>query len=185
MADAAPNIDELSPEEQLELLERLWDRLSRQPERIPITDAQKQELERRLADLVSARSLCLPCRDDRTPGRQRSCLSCRVPRHETCPSPPVSLRTVLSARRRRDRGCRVFSRQTKPKDVALSQVTQNNEMLTGGGGCCCERGKRHPDKMDALLPGARVRAGMRLPSGNARVIRRRRRLRSKREAAQQ
>jgi len=60
MADAAPNIDELSPEEQLELLERLWDRLSRQPERIPITDAQKQELERRLADLVSARSSCLP-----------------------------------------------------------------------------------------------------------------------------
>ena len=33
----------------------------------------------------------------------------------------------------------MFSRQTKPKDVALSQVTQNNEMLTGGGGCCCER----------------------------------------------
>lgn len=33
------------------MLERLWDRLSRQPERIPITDPQEQELERRLADL--------------------------------------------------------------------------------------------------------------------------------------
>jgi len=51
MADAALNIDGLSPEEQLELLERLWDRLSRHPERVPITDPQRQELERRLADL--------------------------------------------------------------------------------------------------------------------------------------
>jgi len=38
------DIAKLSPEERLELLERLWDSLS--PEAIPMTDAQKEELDR-------------------------------------------------------------------------------------------------------------------------------------------
>lgn len=43
------NIATLSPDERLELLEQLWDSLS--AEAIPMTDAQTEELDRRLDDL--------------------------------------------------------------------------------------------------------------------------------------
>ena len=43
------DIANLSPEERLGLLEQLWDSLS--PEAIPMTDAQKEELDRRLDEL--------------------------------------------------------------------------------------------------------------------------------------
>ena len=43
------DIAKLSPEERLELLEQLWDSLS--PEAVPMTDAQKEELDRRLDEL--------------------------------------------------------------------------------------------------------------------------------------
>ena len=43
------DIAKLSPEERLELLEQLWDSLA--PEAVPMTDAQKEELDRRLDEL--------------------------------------------------------------------------------------------------------------------------------------
>ena len=43
------DIANLSPEERLGLLEQLWDSLS--PEAISMTDAQKEELDRRLDEL--------------------------------------------------------------------------------------------------------------------------------------
>ena len=43
------DIAKLSAKERLELLEELWDSLS--PEAIPMTDAQKEELDRRLDEL--------------------------------------------------------------------------------------------------------------------------------------
>ena len=43
------DIAKLSPEERLELLEQLWDSLS--AEAIPLTDAQRDELDRRLDEL--------------------------------------------------------------------------------------------------------------------------------------
>jgi putative addiction module component (TIGR02574 family) len=43
------DIAKLSPAERLELLEQLWDSLS--PEAIPMTEAQKDELDRRLDEL--------------------------------------------------------------------------------------------------------------------------------------
>jgi putative addiction module component (TIGR02574 family) len=45
------DIHKLSLEERLKLLEQLWDSLSDTPEAIPITDAQHEELNRRLDDL--------------------------------------------------------------------------------------------------------------------------------------
>jgi putative addiction module component (TIGR02574 family) len=45
------DIAKLSPEERLELLEQLWDSLSETPEAVPMTDAQREELDRRLDDL--------------------------------------------------------------------------------------------------------------------------------------
>jgi len=45
------NIANLSSEERLRLLEELWDSLAATPEAIPLTTAQREELDRRLDDL--------------------------------------------------------------------------------------------------------------------------------------
>jgi putative addiction module component (TIGR02574 family) len=45
------DITRLSPAERLELLERLWDSLSATPDAVPLTEAQREELDRRLDDL--------------------------------------------------------------------------------------------------------------------------------------
>jgi putative addiction module component (TIGR02574 family) len=49
----ALNIDTLSREEQLQLLERLWDKLSRDERNVPLTEGQRRELDRRLDELDS------------------------------------------------------------------------------------------------------------------------------------
>ena len=45
------DIASLSAEERLRLLEELWDSLSATPEAIPLTNAQHEELDRRLDEL--------------------------------------------------------------------------------------------------------------------------------------
>lgn len=45
------DIARLSPEERLRLLDELWESLSATPEAIPLTDAQRKELDRRLEEL--------------------------------------------------------------------------------------------------------------------------------------
>jgi putative addiction module component (TIGR02574 family) len=49
MSEPAIDIGRLSPEERLRLLEQLWDSLS--DEDVPLTEAQRRELDRRLDDL--------------------------------------------------------------------------------------------------------------------------------------
>lgn len=49
MGEPAIDVDRLSPEERLVLLERLWDSLSDQD--LPLTARQREELNRRLDDL--------------------------------------------------------------------------------------------------------------------------------------
>ncbi len=51
MSKPALNIGDLSPEERLRLIEELWDSLSDNPGAVPLTDAQREELDRRLDDL--------------------------------------------------------------------------------------------------------------------------------------
>jgi putative addiction module component (TIGR02574 family) len=51
MSKPALNIGDLSPEERLRLIEELWDSLSETPGNIPLTNAQREELDRRLDDL--------------------------------------------------------------------------------------------------------------------------------------
>ncbi len=51
MGHPAVNLDDLSPEEQLELLGELWDRLSQRPANVPLSPEQRQELDRRLDTL--------------------------------------------------------------------------------------------------------------------------------------
>lgn len=48
MGETPVRIEALSAEERLELLERLWDSLSRTPASVPLTDPQRVELDRRL-----------------------------------------------------------------------------------------------------------------------------------------
>lgn len=48
MGESSVKIEALSAQEQLELLERLWDSLSRTPANVPLTDPQRAELDRRL-----------------------------------------------------------------------------------------------------------------------------------------
>jgi len=45
------DIQALSPDQRLELIELLWDSLSSTPEAIPFTEAQRTELDRRLDEL--------------------------------------------------------------------------------------------------------------------------------------
>jgi putative addiction module component (TIGR02574 family) len=45
------DIATLSQEERLRLLEQLWDSLSSTPEAIPLTDPQREELDRRLDEV--------------------------------------------------------------------------------------------------------------------------------------
>ena len=41
MSKPALNLDDLSPEERLQLIEELWDSLSEKPEDVPLTDEQR------------------------------------------------------------------------------------------------------------------------------------------------
>ena len=47
----AINIAGLTVEERLQLLEELWENLSATPDAIPLTNAQREELDRRLDEL--------------------------------------------------------------------------------------------------------------------------------------
>ncbi len=51
MSKPALNISELSPEERLRLIEELWDTLNETAGTVPLTNAQREELDRRLDDL--------------------------------------------------------------------------------------------------------------------------------------
>jgi len=57
------DIDTLSREQQLELLERLWDSLSSAQEAIPLTDTQREELDRRLDELEREGPTGIPAAD--------------------------------------------------------------------------------------------------------------------------
>jgi putative addiction module component (TIGR02574 family) len=48
---ATIDIARLSFEERLRLLDELWESLSRTPDAIPMTEAQREELDRRLDEL--------------------------------------------------------------------------------------------------------------------------------------
>ena len=51
MAKPAINLDALTLEERLQLLEEVWDSLSGAPRSVPLTDAQREELDRRLDEI--------------------------------------------------------------------------------------------------------------------------------------
>ena len=64
MNEPAVRIESLSKDERLDLLERLWDSLSATPDEVPVTQAQRAELDRRSAaldrDVEKRRALGVP-----------------------------------------------------------------------------------------------------------------------------
>jgi len=60
---ATIDIASLSFEERLRLLDELWDSLSRTPEAIPLTSAQREELDRRLDELDRQGPVGIPWED--------------------------------------------------------------------------------------------------------------------------
>ncbi len=48
MANALPEINHLSKDERLSLMERLWESFERHSEDLPLTDTQRDELDRRV-----------------------------------------------------------------------------------------------------------------------------------------
>lgn len=48
---SALNVEDLSRDEKLELLDRLWESLGQDPEALPLTSSQQEELDRRLDEL--------------------------------------------------------------------------------------------------------------------------------------
>ena len=51
MAYPEIDLDDLSPEEQLELLDRRWERLGRNPDLFPLTEQQLREVDSRSDEL--------------------------------------------------------------------------------------------------------------------------------------
>jgi putative addiction module component (TIGR02574 family) len=60
---ASIDIAHLSFDERLRLLDELWESLSQTPEAIPLTDAQRQELDRRLDELDREGAVGIPWED--------------------------------------------------------------------------------------------------------------------------
>lgn len=54
MAHPVIDLDALSPEEQLDLLDRLWERLGRNPDMFPLTELQRHEIDARSEELDRA-----------------------------------------------------------------------------------------------------------------------------------
>jgi len=51
MSKRGVDIGSVTPEERLSLLEELWESLAAAPEAVPLTEAQRAEVDRRLDDL--------------------------------------------------------------------------------------------------------------------------------------
>lgn len=66
------DITSLSPEERLDLLERLWESLSQTPEAVLLTTAQREELDRRLDELDRVGPVGIPWDEVLTRIRRRS-----------------------------------------------------------------------------------------------------------------
>lgn len=64
------DIASLTPDERLSLLEELWDSRTAVPQALPLTDAQRTELDRRLDELDAEGPIGIPW--DEVPSRIRS-----------------------------------------------------------------------------------------------------------------
>jgi len=61
----------LSVPERIQLAEDLWDSIASEPEALPLTDAQRSEIERRLAEHARDPEAAIPWEEVRARLRQR------------------------------------------------------------------------------------------------------------------
>ena len=60
MSKTSLNVNDMSPSERLDLIEELWNSLSKHPDDLPLSDAQREELDRRLDDLERSGPVGIP-----------------------------------------------------------------------------------------------------------------------------
>jgi putative addiction module component (TIGR02574 family) len=72
MNSPAIDIERMSPEERLRLIEVLWESLRTKPEALPLTEAQRQELDRRLDELDRGETETIPWEEVKRRLRDRS-----------------------------------------------------------------------------------------------------------------
>jgi putative addiction module component (TIGR02574 family) len=72
MSGPAIDIEKLSPEERLRLIEALWESLRRNPETLPLTAAQRDELDRRLDEIDRGETETIPWEEVKRRLRDRS-----------------------------------------------------------------------------------------------------------------
>jgi len=60
MNTPAIDIDRLSPEQRLHLLEELWESLRKDPHTLPLTQAHREELDHRLDELDNGDMATIP-----------------------------------------------------------------------------------------------------------------------------
>jgi len=60
MSTQAIDLDKLNVEERLDLIEGLWNSLTDDPSRVPLTEAQKKELDRRLDKIEAGDAAGIP-----------------------------------------------------------------------------------------------------------------------------
>jgi putative addiction module component (TIGR02574 family) len=60
MANPEIDINKLSPDERLDLIEQLWDSLATESARVRLTNAQATELDRRLDEMDQDETLGIP-----------------------------------------------------------------------------------------------------------------------------
>lgn len=63
MSPAEVDISSLSTEQRLELIEKLWDSLADDPSTVPVIEAQKAELDRRLDAMERGEGENIPLHD--------------------------------------------------------------------------------------------------------------------------
>jgi putative addiction module component (TIGR02574 family) len=69
MTDLSPELARLSPRQRLDLIESLWESLD--DEDVPVTDAQRAELDRRIAGFDQDRKHSIPWNQLKAELRQR------------------------------------------------------------------------------------------------------------------
>jgi len=72
MTSPAVDIEKLSPEGRLRLIEVLWESLRKKPEALPLTPAHREELDRRLDELDRGESETIPWDDVKRRLRDRT-----------------------------------------------------------------------------------------------------------------
>jgi putative addiction module component (TIGR02574 family) len=65
-------IDRLSVEDRLALAQEIWDSVAREVERAPLTEAQRLELERRLAESLARPDAVIPWEEVRADALARA-----------------------------------------------------------------------------------------------------------------